>query len=85
MSLLISRRRLFGIGAAFGAAPAIVRVGSIMPVSVVKSANFDVMQIEFAVHYDSSGRLYVGKILKMVGCEVSSNGALRRTSTGVLS
>lgn len=39
----VSRRRLFGIGAAFVAAPAIVRVASIMPVSVLKPQGFIVM------------------------------------------
>lgn len=34
MTILLSRRRLFGIGASLLAAPAIVRVSSIMPVSV---------------------------------------------------
>jgi hypothetical protein len=37
---LLPRRRLFGIGAALLAAPAIVRVSSIMPVSVLREDGF---------------------------------------------
>lgn len=36
--MILSRRSLFGIGAAFVAAPAIVRVSSLMPVSVLPAA-----------------------------------------------
>lgn len=42
----LSRRRLFGFGAALVAAPAIVRVSALMPISVPKSSTLEQLVLQ---------------------------------------
>lgn len=83
--MITSRRSLFGFGAALIAAPAIVRVASIMPVSVPKPMvlpgvyagaappSFAAGLGSFYVRFDAMGDLYVYGPSGWVQC--GSNGA----------
>lgn len=49
----LSRRRLFGLGAAIVAAPAIVRVSALMPISAPKLARYNWSELRVGIVVDS--------------------------------